>query len=226
MSPRYLGGKYRSRLHPQSRKCTCQFLWETGHVESNCTRPASSASRGENEVDHAVCLKDENHMHTVLSYENCKFYTTMIYPSLSRSVCISMGSPAWWKFGLRSSGSSLVSRWRDAPLVHARISNVTSRMLTTRSALISGASNAFLVIVINHIVKIVHAIKGPTIQYSKYLTTALLHHIFNSLQAPATACESQATACDIEINIDMLWIGVNCFFKENIFSLYWLIYFF
>ena len=26
MSPRYLGGKYRSRLHPWSRKCACQFL--------------------------------------------------------------------------------------------------------------------------------------------------------------------------------------------------------
>ena len=40
----------------------------------------------------------------------------------------SMGSPAWRRFGLCSSGSSLVSRWRDAPLVHARISNVTSQM--------------------------------------------------------------------------------------------------
>ena len=29
-----------------------------------------------------------------------------------RSVCFSMGSPAWWRFGLCSSGSSLVSRWR------------------------------------------------------------------------------------------------------------------
>ena len=26
MSPRYLGDKYRSRLHPRSRKCACQFL--------------------------------------------------------------------------------------------------------------------------------------------------------------------------------------------------------
>ena len=39
----------------------------------------------------------------------------------------------------------------------------------------------------------------------------------NSLLAHATACESQATACDIEITLDMLWIGVNCIFKENIF---------
>ena len=26
MSPRYRGGKYRSRLHPRSRKCACQFF--------------------------------------------------------------------------------------------------------------------------------------------------------------------------------------------------------
>ena len=36
-------------------------------------------------------------------------------------------------------------------------------------------------------------------------------------QHPAAACESQATACDIEISLDMLWIGVNCIFKENVF---------
>ena len=42
---------------------------------------------------------------------------SMIYPCFSRSVCFSMGSPAWWRFGLCSSGSSLVSRWRDDPLV-------------------------------------------------------------------------------------------------------------
>ena len=96
----------------------------------NRTAPdrASSASRGDNEVDHAVCLKAEFQMHTALSNENGKFYTTMIYPCFSRSVCFSMGSPAWWRFGLCSSGSSLVSRWRDAPLVHVRISNVTSQM--------------------------------------------------------------------------------------------------
>ena len=126
------------------------FAGETGRVKSNCARPASSASRGDNEVDHAVCLKAEFLMHTALSNENGKFYTTMIYPCFSRLVCFSMGSPASWRFGVCSSGSSLVSRWRDAPLVHAPISNVTSQMLINRSALISGASNVFLVNVINY----------------------------------------------------------------------------
>ena len=101
---------------------------ETGRVKSNCARQESSDTCGDNEVDDAVCLQAEFHMHAVLSHENDKFYTTMIYPCFSRSVCFSMGSPAWWRFGLCSSGSSLVSRWRSAPLVHARISNVTSQM--------------------------------------------------------------------------------------------------
>ena len=117
MSPRYLGGKYCSRLHPRSRKCACHFLRETERVKSSCARPASSASRGNNKVHHVVCFKVEFQMHTVLSNENGKFYTTMIYPCFSRSVCFLMGSPAWWRFGLCSSGSLLVSRWPDAPLV-------------------------------------------------------------------------------------------------------------
>ena len=118
MSPRYLGGKYRSRCHPRLRKCACPFLRQTERVKSNCARSVSSDSHGSNEVDHAVCLKVEFQMHTVLSNENDKFYTTMIYPCFSRLVCVSMGSPAWWRFGLSSSGSSLMSRWRDAPRAH------------------------------------------------------------------------------------------------------------
>ena len=45
----------------------------------------------------------------------------------------------------------------------------------------------------------------------------LLQPIFNSLLASATAYESQATACDIEITLDLLWIGGNCIFNENMF---------
>ena len=135
----------------------------------------------------------------------------------------SMGSPAWWRFGLWSSGSSLVSRWRDAPLVHARISNVTSQMLTDRSALISGASNEFLVNLINHIEEIFHNVSGPTVHYYTFLTRALLHPIFNSLLTPATSCEPQAKACDIEISQEMLWVGVSCFFFQGKYIFYVLI---
>ena len=54
MSPRNLGGKYHSRLHTRSQKCACQFLRETERVKSNCARPASSVTRGDNEIDHVV----------------------------------------------------------------------------------------------------------------------------------------------------------------------------
>ena len=64
-------------------------------MKSNSARPASYATRGDNEVDPAVCLQAEFQMHAVLSNENDKFYTIIIiYPCFSRSVCFSMGSPA------------------------------------------------------------------------------------------------------------------------------------
>ena len=128
MSPRYLGGKYHSRLHPRSRKMRVLVFAGDWACEIELRQTGVICFRGDNEVDHAVCLKAEFQMHAALSNENGKFCTIVIYPCLSRSVCFSMGSPSWWRFGLCSSGSSLVSRWRDAPLVHARMSNVTSQM--------------------------------------------------------------------------------------------------
>ena len=55
-----------------------------------------------NEVDHAVCLKAEFQRRTALSNEIGKFYTTVIYPCYSNSICFSMWSPAWWRIGLCS----------------------------------------------------------------------------------------------------------------------------
>ena len=115
MSPRFFGGKYRSRLRPRSRKCACQFLRETERVKSSCARPASSASRGHNDVDHAMCLKAEFHMHTVLSNENGKFYSTYIRASAGRYVFrwdrLLDESLAFDQTGVP------MSRWRDASLV-------------------------------------------------------------------------------------------------------------
>ena len=50
-----------------------------------------------------------------------------------------------------------------------------------------------------------------------------LHHIFNCWLSPTIACEPQATACDIEISLGILWFYVNCIFKENVFPMYWFI---
>ena len=110
MSPRYLGGKYHSRLSVPvfAGDWTCEIeLRQTGVI---CF-PWRQRS------DRVVYLKVEFQMHTVLYKVNGEFYTTMMYPCFNRSVCFSMGSPAWWRFGLYSSGSSLVSRWLNAPLL-------------------------------------------------------------------------------------------------------------
>ena len=47
-----------------------------------------------------------------------------------------------------------------------------------------------------------------------------MHSIINSLLTFATACESQATACDIKISLDMLWISFNSMFKKNVLIIY------
>ena len=102
---------------PGRKNVSESFLQETVRVKLNCARRTSSASHEDNEVDHAVCLKAEFQMHTYLSNENGKFYTTMIYPCFSRLVCFSMGSLTSWRFGLCSSGSSLKSQWHDTGLM-------------------------------------------------------------------------------------------------------------
>ena len=116
MSPRNLGGNYRCRPHPRSRKCTRQFFVGSRAWSSNCSRVASSLDNSV--VDHVVSLKVEILSHTVLSNETVEFYKTMIYPYLNRSVCLLMGLPIWWRFSSCLSSSSLVFWWRDAPLMH------------------------------------------------------------------------------------------------------------
>ena len=152
--------------------------------------------------------------------KNGEFCTTMIYPFFSRSVCFAMGSPAWWRFGLCSSGSSPVTRWRDAPLERKfqmwrrRCKQIDPHWFQGRFWWIWST------------ISWKYSIIYPVRLFSTaVLTRSLLHPIFNSLLVPATACESQATACDIEISLDMLWIGVNCIFNENIFSTHWSISF-
>ena len=219
MSPRYLGGSYRSRLHPGRKNARVSFC---GRLSVwNRTASALSASRGDNEVDHAVCLKAECQMHTVLSSKNGKFYATMIYPCFSRSVCFSMGSPAWWRFGLCSSGSSLVFRWRGAPLV------CEFQMWRRRCKQIDP-----------HWFQGIKFVSSDYVQpYPRYVSwyigsDCLVQQFFNH-SPPASyfqqftgSCYSLwVTGCDIEISLDMLWIGVDCIFKKRIFSMFWSISF-
>ena len=91
------------------------FVAASRACKSNGTRVTSSF--GDSVVDHGVCLKTEYLSHTILSNESGEFYTTVIYRFLNRSVCLSIGSPTWWRFSFCLSGSCLVFWWHDAPLV-------------------------------------------------------------------------------------------------------------
>ena len=112
ISPNYLGGKYRNRLHPRSRKCACHFF--VRQSVWNWTASDWHYLFGDNNAGHAMCFKAECLMPTVLSLKwqvlnNCDI-------SVLQQVGVFL--PGWWRFGLCSSGSSHVFWWRDASLMH------------------------------------------------------------------------------------------------------------
>ena len=185
MSPHNLGGKYRCRRHPCSRKCTPQFFCgkQNELIELHPARAASLL--GDNVVDHVVCLKAQFLWHAVLSNANGEFYTYDIYPYLNRSVCL-LTSRRWiaylMKFSFCLSGSSPVCWWRDAPLV--RISNVRAVRCVSMEAGQPLCDNIY-------------------IQFNKFAQqpfhNPLLRVVHNTWLTPVTACGSQSTACGIEM---------------------------
>ena len=84
-------------------------------------------------LDLDVCSKTEFLWNTLLSNENGKFLTTMIYAWLNRWVCFSMGL-ANWRFGFCLTGGYIV--FSD---VADRILNVKSSNWVERSPWILGA---------------------------------------------------------------------------------------
>ena len=56
-------------LASNSRGCSLAAPGDDEGVARMSDHPTSSATRGDNKVDHAVCLKVEFHMHTVLTNE-------------------------------------------------------------------------------------------------------------------------------------------------------------
>ena len=78
---------------PPVAKMRVIVLRETERVKSNYARSASSASRGDNEVDHAVCSKAEFQMHTAL----CPFPMKM-----------ASSTQLWY---IRASAGRYVFRW-------------------------------------------------------------------------------------------------------------------
>ena len=128
MSPRYRGGKYRSRLHPRSRKCACQIfagdwaceieLRQTGVICYPWRQRSWSCGVFTSWISDARCPFQWKWQVLHNYYISVLQQVSMFFDAIA---CL-------MKVGLCSSGGSLVSRWRDAPLVHARISNVTSQM--------------------------------------------------------------------------------------------------
>ena len=115
MSPCYLGGKYHCRLHPGWRKCACQFFRETEHVKSNLPDRCHLLPIATTKLIMGVFKSWISDAHCPFQWKWQVLHNYDI--SLLQQVgMFSMGSPAWWRFGLWSSGNSFMSRWRDAPL--------------------------------------------------------------------------------------------------------------
>ena len=129
MSPRNLGGKYRCRPHPRSRKFTRQFFCGKQSVLIELHQSGVIAWWPWQHRRSCGVFK------SWISVAHCPFqriwrvlHIWYVYPYLNRSVCLLVGSPTWWRFSFCSNGSSLVCSmmtWRTA---RVRISNVRSPM--------------------------------------------------------------------------------------------------
>ena len=114
-------------LPPSVAKMRVPVLRETERVKSNGARAASSASRGDNEVDHAVCLK------TWISDVHCPFqWKWQVLQNYDISVLQQVGMffdgiacfmKVWPLF--KREFPRVTMTWRPA---RARISNATSQM--------------------------------------------------------------------------------------------------
>ena len=186
MSPRYLGGKYHSRLPPPQvakmhvivfagdRACEIE-LYQTGVICFPWRQQSGSCGMFESWISDAHCPFQwkwqvlHNYDISVLQQVSMFFdgiaYLMKVWPLFMREF------------------PRVPMTWQST---HARISNVTSQMLAKRSALISGASNVFLVNVINHIVKR----RGNSSWY--IWSDCLVQPIFN--QNPLAAYFEQFTA--------------------------------
>ena len=113
MSPRVLGGKYRCRPQPRSRKCTRQFLFfnfffcgkqsvfielhQNGVIAWRQHRRSCGVFKSRISVAHCPFQRKWRVLH--IWYIYIRTWT------------------GWWRFSFCLSGSFLVFCWRDAPLV-------------------------------------------------------------------------------------------------------------
>ena len=117
MSPRYLGGKYHTRLHPRSWKCACQFfvgdwaceveLHQTGVICFPWRQRSWSCDVFQSWISDAHCPFQ-------WKWQVIHNYDISVHQQVGMFF---NGIACLMKIGLYSSGSSLTSRWRDVTLV-------------------------------------------------------------------------------------------------------------
>ena len=114
MSPRYHGDKYRSCLHPRLRKCACQFFAGDWACEIELCRTGF------------ICFPWRQRSWSCGVFRRWIFRCTLPFPmkmACSTQLWYILASAGLYVFqwdrliGLCSSGSSLLSQWRDAPLM-------------------------------------------------------------------------------------------------------------
>ena len=163
--------------------------------------------------DLAVCLKAEFQMHTVVSNKMANS-TQLSY------IRVSAGRYVFQWDRLLDEGLAFVQagvlswRWRDVPL-EREFQMWCRRCKQLDPHWFQGRQMRFwwMWSTISWRYFMIYPLR--LFSTADIFNQALLHPIFKSL-----------LACDIKISLDMLWIGVNCIFKENMFFfMYWLISF-
>ena len=159
MSSHYLGGKYRSRLHPGQDNASASFLWETEHVNRTAPNQRHLLPVATTKLI-MWCVQLLNHGCPLSISMNMASSTQLRYIRAAAGQYVFQWDRLLGEFGFWSSGSSLVSSWCETRLVHEY------QMWRQRCKQIDPhwfqMSNVFLVHVINHIVWIFHNIPGPT----------------------------------------------------------------
>ena len=124
------GSKYRSRLHPWSRKCACQFfcgrlgVWNRTAPDRRHLLPVATMKL------IMRCVYKLNFKCTLSFPMKMTSSTQLWYIRASAGWCVLRWDRLLGEgLAFVQAGVPSCPRWRDAPLVHAQISNVTSQIV-------------------------------------------------------------------------------------------------
>ena len=153
-------------------------------------------------------------LRTVFSNENGKFYTIVVEMCWSWLICFSVGSPTWWRLSLGLSGSFLVFLWRGALLVR-ECQMWSRRCIQRNSRRFQWRKMYYCGMWVGSIVSwTIHNVFSQTSLCDSYLPGVLVHAIYNTLLAPATACESHLITCNTEIRWLSLGFVSTVFYRK------------